>query len=168
MHTARVLPVSPSMHCLGGCPGDTWSWGCTWSQEGCTWSRGVYLVSGGVPGLRGVYLVPGGTCPGTPLPMNRMTDRCKNITLPQTSFADICLHTAHIWKLPNYHLDWFEHIESTHFGEYHDQFLMDFLPTFTTGFIFVRQLKQKVATLWTNKLASILHTYLTNRLSQQL
>ena len=26
-------------------------------------------------------------CPGTPPPVNRMTDRCKNITLPQTSFA---------------------------------------------------------------------------------
>ena len=28
----------------------------------------------------------GGVCPGVP-PVNRMTDRCKNITLPQTSFA---------------------------------------------------------------------------------
>ena len=36
---------------------------------------------GGVPG-------PGGcTCPGTPPPVNRMTNMCKNITLPQTSFA---------------------------------------------------------------------------------
>ena len=46
---------------------------------------------GGIPAW-GVYL-PGGlpaqgcTCPGTPPPVNRMTDRCKNITLPQTSFA---------------------------------------------------------------------------------
>ena len=42
----------------------------------CTWSQRVYLVRGG-----------GGTCPGNPPPVNRMTDRCKNITLPQTSFA---------------------------------------------------------------------------------
>ena len=42
------------------------SGGCTWSRR-CTWSRG-------------------GTVPGNP-PVNRMTDRCKNITLPQTSFA---------------------------------------------------------------------------------
>ena len=45
---------------------------------------------GGVPGpgeylLRGMYLAPGGTCPGTPPPpLNRMTNRCKYITLPQT------------------------------------------------------------------------------------
>ena len=48
---------------------------------------GVYLSGG-------VYL-PGGvsawecTCPGTPPSVNRMTDRCKNITLPQTSFAAV-------------------------------------------------------------------------------
>ena len=50
----------------GGGGGGTWS-------GGCTWSRGVYLP-GGVPGPRGE-----GICPGT-LPVNRMTDRCKNIT----------------------------------------------------------------------------------------
>ena len=43
MYTARLLPVSPSMHC----------------------SQGVYLVLGGVPGpggylVQGVYLVQGG------------------------------------------------------------------------------------------------------------
>ena len=69
MRTARLLPVSPSMHCsqgvylvwrgvpglgglpgLGGVPGPggctgslgyPWSWGvCTWSGGGCTWSWG--------------------------------------------------------------------------------------------------------------------------------
>ena len=35
---ARLLPVSPSMHCSGGVPG----------PRGGTWSRGVYLL-GGVP-----------------------------------------------------------------------------------------------------------------------
>ena len=83
MRTARLLPVSPSMHCSrgvclvqgGGCvpgPGGVLGprgevpgpWG------GFTWSRGVYLVRGGVsgPGGRGEG-VPGpggGTCPGTP------------------------------------------------------------------------------------------------------
>ena len=81
MHTAHLLPISPSMHCSGGC---TWSqgvylvWGCIWSW-GSTWSWGgvpgpgwVYLVPVGVPGLGsgiwswgstwswGVYLVLGG------------------------------------------------------------------------------------------------------------
>ena len=95
---------------LGGVPGPGGgvpAWGCTWSQEGVYLPRGVYLVPGGtcpgmvyllgvgvgVPGQglrctwsRGVYLpggVPGprgeGICQGT-LPVNRMTDRCKNIT----------------------------------------------------------------------------------------
>ena len=50
--------------------------GCT-CQAGCT-CQGVYL--------QWVYLSRRGTCPGTP-PVNRMTDRCKNITLPKTSFA---------------------------------------------------------------------------------
>ena len=75
MRTAQLLPVSPSMHCLG-VPG-----------QGCTWS-------GGVPGPR---RVPGpGGCTWSqlgvpaqvlPPPVNRITDRCKNITLPQTLFA---------------------------------------------------------------------------------
>ena len=91
MRTAHLLSVSPSMHCSGGVPGP----------------RGVYLVLGDVPcprrvpGLRGVYLVLGGCtwsrgcnwslggvpAQALPAPVNRMTDRCKNITLPQTSFA---------------------------------------------------------------------------------
>ena len=47
---------------------------------------------GGIPAW-GVYLPRGYTCRGVYLPMyspphvNRMTDRCKNIILPQTSFA---------------------------------------------------------------------------------
>ena len=42
---------------------------------------------GGVPG-QGVYLVLGGYLVRySPPPVNRMTNRCKNITLPQTLFA---------------------------------------------------------------------------------
>ena len=49
--------------------------------------RGVNLP-GGVPAQGGLP-ARGGTCQGTPPipPVNRMTDRSKNITLPQTSFA---------------------------------------------------------------------------------
>ena len=99
----------------GGC---TWSWGgvpgpggcvpgpggCTWSQGVCTWSQGVYLVLGGVPGPRGVYLVLGGcTWSGgvylvrySP-PVNRMTNRCKNITLAKTSFRPVII-LIHFWR----------------------------------------------------------------------
>ena len=140
MRIARLLPISPSIHCSGGeCTGPggvpgprgcTWSWGVNLVPEGvpglggglvylvwggvpgpggCTCPGGVpgprgwvYLVLGDVPGPRGVYLpgaggggyllggctCRGGTCPGTPPPVNRMTERqVQNITLPQTSFA---------------------------------------------------------------------------------
>ena len=94
MRTARLLPVSPSMHCSGRgylvprgctCPG-----GCTWSQGipgpggvpgpgGCTWFWGGYLVWGvcllgrctwswGVPGSRGGIPARGVPGPGGYLP----------------------------------------------------------------------------------------------------
>ena len=73
MHTARLLPVCPSMHCSGVylVLGGYLLGGCTWSRGGCTWSWEVYLP-GGVP-ARGVYLPggctwPGGICPGTSPP----------------------------------------------------------------------------------------------------
>ena len=84
----------------GGVPtrGCTCTGGCTF-PEGCT-CLGVYLMGvylpGGVPArgctCPGGYLPRGCTCPGGYLPryfppMNRLTDRCKNITLNQTSFA---------------------------------------------------------------------------------
>ena len=116
MHSLRGVPgpggCVPDLGCVPGPGGCTWSEGCTWSRGGvpglgeCTWLggflvQGVYLVWGSVPGPRGcapglgVYLVPGG-CTWSqvggpaqvlPPPVNRMIDRCKNITLPQTSFA---------------------------------------------------------------------------------
>ena len=50
-------------------------------------ARGCACPDGGVPARLGVP-AKGGTCPGTPSPpVNRMTDRCKNITVPRTSFA---------------------------------------------------------------------------------
>ena len=86
--------------------------GCTCQggvlAQGDVLTQGVYLpgvyLSGEVYLPRGVYLPGGvpargeGTCPGgvylpggVPAhvlpPVNRMTDRCKNITLSQTSFA---------------------------------------------------------------------------------
>ena len=65
---------------------------------GGTWSGG-YLVLGGVPGPGG-YLVPGGCTwsrggvPGQVLPsppVNRMTNRCKNITLAKTLFRPVII-----------------------------------------------------------------------------
>ena len=90
MRTARLLPVSPwsgGVYLVRGC---TWSGGCNWSQ-GCVSGLGVYLVQG-VPGLGGAPGPGGCTWSGGYYaqvlpPWNRMTDRCKNITLPQTSFA---------------------------------------------------------------------------------
>ena len=112
VRTARLLPVSPSMHCsqgvylvrgvpgrggvpgpggvylvLGGVPGPG---GCTWSRgvylvRGCTWSWGVYLVPGVCTWSQGCVPGPGG-CTWSrrdlprylPLPVDRMTDTCKN------------------------------------------------------------------------------------------
>ena len=70
MRTICLLPVAPSMYCLGGVPG----------PGGCTWSGG-YLVPEGVPG-------PGGV-PAQILPLwtETLTHATQNITLPQISFA---------------------------------------------------------------------------------
>ena len=63
MRTVRLLPVSPSMHSSRGVPGP-----------------------GAVPGPAGYPGMGGTWSGGLPPPVDRMTDRCKNITLPQTSF----------------------------------------------------------------------------------
>ena len=63
MRIARLLPVSPSTHCAGG---------------------------GSAPGGSASGLGGGGVSQhamGQTPPVNRTTDKCKNITLPQTSFA---------------------------------------------------------------------------------
>ena len=88
--------------------GGVWSWevsgprgvwsrgvlalGGVWSQ-GDVWSRGVCLVPGGVSGLGGVSTPRGVWYPsmhwGRHPPVNRMTDRCKNITLATTSLRPV-------------------------------------------------------------------------------
>ena len=72
MRTARLLTVSQHV-LLGGVPakGGVPAGGCTYP--------GVYLPRG--------CTFPGGVPAQVSSPVNRMTDRCKNITLPQTSFA---------------------------------------------------------------------------------
>ena len=57
----------------------------TISQHALLGGVPVQGVQGGVP-AHGVSL-PGGVLAQVLPPVNRMTDRCKNITLPQTSFA---------------------------------------------------------------------------------
>ena len=87
MRTARLLPVSPGMHCSRGDvpgPGEVpGPGGCTWSQGG-TWSGG-----GGVPGPGGcTWSRGGGYLPKySPLWTGFLTHTCENITLPQTSFT---------------------------------------------------------------------------------
>ena len=78
MHTAHVLTVSPSIHCAGGCLllGGVCS-------GGSALGRGAYLPA---PGMGGWYGIPACTEADPPV-TDRMTDRRKNITLPQTSFA---------------------------------------------------------------------------------
>ena len=59
-------------------------WGCVSGPGGCACRRGTW---GGVP-AQGRCLPAGGlpqTCP----PVNRMTDRCKNITLATTSLRPV-------------------------------------------------------------------------------
>ena len=97
MHTDRLLTVSPSMHCAGGggvCPGGVCRGGCLprgWvSAPSCIC---CYLYAASTPTecqhqcscLCSMTQVHAGI--HTPPPVNRMTDRCKNITLSQISFA---------------------------------------------------------------------------------
>ena len=104
MRTVRLLPVSTSMHCLGGylqggvpgpgrlgsvpgprgyLPGTCLGGGCTWSQ-GCTWS------------CDGVYLVLGGTCPGTaPPPWTEwLTDKCN-----KECFSALCCASVMLFSI---------------------------------------------------------------------
>ena len=72
-------PYLPSCSASGG---GTWSRGVHGPGGWCAWSGGVCMgwgcmvLGGGIP-----------ACTEADPPVNRMTNRCKNITLPQTSFA---------------------------------------------------------------------------------
>ena len=86
MRTARLLTVSQYALLGGGVPaGGVPAWGgWVYLPRRCT-------RPGGVP-AQGLYLPGGCTYRGvasqvSPPPVNRITDTCKNITLPQTSFA---------------------------------------------------------------------------------
>ena len=82
----------------GGCV-PAWSWGGCLVLGGCTWSGGVPAWSrGGVPawsqGGVPAWSRGGRAWSGTsPPPVNRMTHRCKNITLAKTSFRPVTIHT---------------------------------------------------------------------------
>ena len=88
MRIARLLTVSRSIQ-GGGCL----PWGSLPRGRVCPVGclpRGCLLMGGVCPGgclSRGWCLSRGCLLRYTPAPVNRMTDRCKNITLPQTSFA---------------------------------------------------------------------------------
>ena len=78
--------------CPGGVPGQGVYLPGGYLARGCT-CPGVYLPRGDVPAWGCTCReggLPAGGVPAQvlPPPVNRMTDRCKNITLPQTSVAD--------------------------------------------------------------------------------
>ena len=50
-----------------------------------------YASRGGVPHARGGFLHAGGGLLARPPPVNRMTNRCKNITLAKTSFRPVMM-----------------------------------------------------------------------------
>ena len=109
MRTARLLTISQHAMLGGGgwgvpargvyLPGGVPAQGrgvylprggwCTCMGRGCTCPE-----EGGIPAWGGGIYLPGVYLPGVGVPdqvltlsVNRMTDNCKNITLPQTSFS---------------------------------------------------------------------------------
>ena len=80
MHTARLLTVSPSMHC-GGCLVLGLS-----AAGGCLLPVGVPAPGGLLP--RGCLLRGGGVVSQHALRTEFLTHPTENITLPQTFFAD--------------------------------------------------------------------------------
>ena len=75
MHTARLLTVSPSVHCAGG--GGGW---CLLPGDGgvCSWGGGVLGGRGGIT--------------ADPPRTEFLTHATENITLPQTSFAAVIIN----------------------------------------------------------------------------
>ena len=80
MRTTRLLPVSPSMHCVRGAASGPWGGG---------WSRGVWFrgVSASGPGEGGVSQHARGQTP--PLWTEFLTHASENITLPPTSLQAV-------------------------------------------------------------------------------
>ena len=80
MRTTRLLPVSPSMHCSGGCtcPGGVPAWG-------------VYLLKGGVLGQGGVPAWGVYLPRYSPLWTEFLTHATENITLPQLSLRVVTM-----------------------------------------------------------------------------
>ena len=106
MRTARLLPVSPSMHCAGGggcllpggclllegfvllggvCSWGVYSQGVSALGGFCSWGVCLLLGVGGGGCVCSQGVCPGGCIPActeadTPLWTEWLTDRCKNIT----------------------------------------------------------------------------------------
>ena len=111
-----LIPLNFPLGCGPGSdppqfPPWVWAWrGVSLVMEGASW--GVSLVGGCLlggclllGGLLGRKVPPSGwhgeaAFPGDP-PVNRMTNRCKNITLPQTSFA-VGKNVLHIGSIMGY------------------------------------------------------------------
>ena len=113
MCTAHLLTVSRSIRKGGGvCPGVS-AWGFVCPEvclpkgavcPGGVSTQGECLLGGGCLPREG-GLCPEGVYPSMqwgrhPFPVNRITDRCKNITLPQTSFAGTSTNIYFHFKLP--------------------------------------------------------------------
>ena len=77
MHTARLLTVSPSMHCTG-----------RWEVVGGGGGECGGVCSGGVPGPRGV-VSQHALRQTPPRETEFLTHVTENITLPQTSFRAV-------------------------------------------------------------------------------
>ena len=80
MYRLPVDHISQHALCRGAGPGGFWSRGEGVLAPGCVWSQGGVCSRGGGVGIPACS-------ESDPPPVNRMTDRCKNITFPQTSFA---------------------------------------------------------------------------------
>ena len=88
----------------GSGPEGVWSWGHVWSwvgmsgPRGCVWSRGQCLVWGCLL-QRGGCLLVRYSCQ----PVNRMTDRCKDITVATTSLRPVIKLLVNGQRDPNCH-----------------------------------------------------------------
>ena len=83
MRTAHLLTVSPSMHCAGGCLLREGAWSGGSGRRGGSGLEGSAPGGpgwGGGGGWSGWEVVSQHALRQTPPPVNRMTDRCKNIT----------------------------------------------------------------------------------------